>query len=117
MDTVNTWYHFKAFQVAIPANVYAGRYYDYRATAYNVFIGYAGVDTEQDAIDWVNNNKDQVLAEIDMNKIISGNRKRRAVKKPAEKNVFFKETYNVRGPFDHSRRSDAKLVSNLVVKE
>ncbi len=84
------------FYVSIPANVYTGKYYDYQYIQYVVYKGMGGVETEQDAIEWVNNNQDKVLDELDRRRTRSGMRSVRAVGKPASKNVFFKDKYRVR---------------------
>lgn len=79
------WKKMKAFQVAIPANVYTGKYYDYRVYPYHVVQGEDGVETPEDAVQWVLNNKDQVLDKFQKARYNG----RRIIMNPASKNVFF----------------------------
>lgn len=81
-----------AFRVHIPANVYDGKYYDYRTYSLLV-VETDEVKTEQDAIRWVNAHKSEVLARIDKAKVSGG---KRYVKAPVEQNVFFKNKYYVK---------------------
>jgi hypothetical protein len=76
--------------VNVPANIYAGKYYDFRTVRVKVPMSIAA--TEQDAIDWVNNNKEEVLRGIDSKRAYGG---KRYVASPVEKNVFFKNDYHV----------------------
>ena len=103
---------YEVFNVHIPANVYSGKYHDYRTAQYMVFKGMDGVETAQDAIDWVNNHKDQVLADLDSRRIPYGNRKVKLVRTPAAKNVFFKDKYHVK-PGKVSRSSTAPAKANF----
>ena len=86
---------FEAFNVHIPANVYDGKYYDYRTVGYKVFKGHRGVHNEQDAIRWVNDNRHLVLSELDVKTVLSGSRKVKEVMRPIQQNVFFKDSYRV----------------------
>lgn len=88
----------QVFAVHVPANVYDGKYYDYRTKPFNVTIG-EKVQTEQDAIDYVNNHQEEVLENFNRARFRYGNTSRRAVPKDVRNNVFFKPTYAVRGPF------------------
>lgn len=89
------WKTLDTFVVSIPANVYDGKYYDFRVVPVTLAKGADGVETEQDAIDWINSHKDTVIAQCDSRYINVGDRKVRRVKKPAAKNMFFKPTYHV----------------------
>jgi hypothetical protein len=82
---------YPVYRVYIPANVYAGKYYDHRHFRYLVYIN-SRIKTEQDAINWVNNHKDEVLNRVD--KIKTGGK--RYVGHPIEKNMFFKDSYTVK---------------------
>lgn len=106
------WTEYDTFRVHIRANVFDGRSFDYRVASYTVYKGIDGVETEQDAIDWVNNNKLQVLAELDVCR--SGtDSNRRTYKSPIEKNVFFAGEYYVTA--SKSNRSDsARACSNFI---
>lgn len=79
------WKQMKAFQVAIPANVYSGKYYDYRVYPYHVIQGQDGVETPEDAVQWVLNNQDKVLDKFQKARYNG----RRIIMNPASKNVFF----------------------------
>jgi len=83
---------FPVFIVHVPANVYAGKYYDYQTFSVPVRAS-DEIKTEQDAIRWVNNNKQKVLDAANKSRLIGG---RRRVPTPVEKNVFFKNTYHVK---------------------
>jgi hypothetical protein len=96
MVEASEFQEFEVFLVQIPANVYAGKYYNYRALPYYVYKGMDGVNTEDDAIRWVNDNQDTVLADIEGKRIRVGSKTVPHVKKPAHKNVFFKDRYSVR---------------------
>lgn len=82
------------WQVHIPANIYDGKYYDKRTVPYRISKDVAA--TKEEAIEYVNNNKEQILADIDKRKRRVGDRLIRYVAKPTEKNVFFKDSYHVR---------------------
>lgn len=103
---------YEVFNVQIPANVYTGKYHDYQTARYTVFKGMDGVETEQDAIDWINNHKEQVLADLDSRRIPYGDRKVKLVRTPAAKNVFFKDKYYVK-PGKISRATDAPAKANF----
>lgn len=80
-----------AFRVHIPANVYDGKYYDHRT--YQLLVAVTDeTKTEQDAINWVNSHKPEVLKRIDRAR--TGGK--RYVPLPLEKNVFFKDKYYVK---------------------
>jgi len=85
-----------AFIVWIPANVRGSKYYETSAISYLVYMT-DEIQTAEDAINWVNNNKEQVLQELDAKRRSVGNYGRtiRWVKNPAAKNVFFKDRYRV----------------------
>jgi hypothetical protein len=87
---------FDVFVVQIPANVFAGRNYNYSTVPYRVYKGMDGVNTESDAIRWVNDNQDTVLADIEGKRIRVGSRTVPHVKKPAIDNVHFKNSYYVK---------------------
>lgn len=86
----------EVWKVNIPANVYAGKYYDYRVV--QVFVDKVAAPTEKDAIDYVNSHKEEVLNHVDQKRygLGGGGSGKRLVAKPTEKNVFFKDTYDVR---------------------
>jgi hypothetical protein len=100
---------YDVFGVNIPANVYDGKYYDYRTVKYTVFKGMDGVETEQDAVNWVNTHRDQVLADLAARRTQSG---KLVIAKPAEKNVFFKDNYTVK-PSQITRATDAPPKANF----
>ncbi len=82
----------QVFIVQVPANVYDGKYYDFRTIDVRVYKGEDGVETPYDAADWVNSHKEEVLAQLDKKRWRVGNTTPRniyAVKHPVEKNVFF----------------------------
>lgn len=89
------------WQVHIPANIYDGKYYDKRTVPYRVSKDVAA--TKEEAIEYVNNNKEKVLADLDQKRMRVGDRSIRYVGKPVEKNVFFKDIYHVR-PITVGRR-------------
>jgi hypothetical protein len=94
---------FDVFVVAIPANVRAGRDYDFRTVPYRVYKGMEGVDDQYDAIRWVNDNRDTVLADLEGKRMRVGNRTVPWVMKPAADNVFFKDRYAVKpGKISHA---------------
>jgi hypothetical protein len=111
-QTSGQFQEYDVFKVNIPANVYDGKYYDYRTVGYTVFKGMDGVETAQDAVNWVNTHRDQVLADLEGRRIASGSRKIRLVANPAEKNVFFKNTYTVK-PHKLHRVTDAPAKANF----
>lgn len=82
------------WRVHIPANIYDGKYYDHRTVPVNVSKDVA--PTEQDAVEYVNNNKEKFLSQIDKKRMKVGDRSIRYVQKPTERNVFFRDHYHVR---------------------
>ena len=79
------------FFVYVPANVYAGKYYE--KLSYRMVVPVSDeVQTEQDAINWVNNNKKAVLDAANKSTVQGGKRR---VPSPVEKNVFFQDKYHV----------------------
>jgi hypothetical protein len=78
------------WMVHIPANIYAGKYYDFRTVRVKVPMDIA--KTKEEAIKYVNDNKEAMLANIDKKRAYGG---KRYVKAPVEKNVFFKNDYSV----------------------
>lgn len=87
-------YTTEGWRVHIPANIYDGKYYDFRTVP--VVITKSLAPTEQDAIDYINSNKEAILAKLDKKRMTVGSRSIRYVGKPVEKNVFFKDSYHVR---------------------
>lgn len=79
------WKELEAYLVPIPANVYAGKYYDFRTYPYFVIKGEDGVETPEDAVQWVLNNKDKVLDKFQK----ARQNGRRIIMNPVEKNTFF----------------------------
>ena len=53
-----------SFVVKIPANVWDGKYFDYRSVRYKVPVGKDGVNTAEDALAWVKSHADQVVQEL-----------------------------------------------------
>jgi hypothetical protein len=91
IEEVNVKGTVPVFFVHVPANVYAGKYYDFGT--YRMIVPISDeVKTEQDAIKWVNNNKKAVLDAA--NKSTTGGKRR--VPTPIEKNVFFRDKYYVK---------------------
>lgn len=78
----------EVFIVHVPANVYAGKYYE--AKTVRIYVPVADVQTPEGAMAWVNNNKQQVLQQIAKKKTQGG---RNYVARPVEKNVFFRDKY------------------------
>ncbi len=91
--------------VYIPANMYAGKYYEIGSYPYKVPVDVA--PTQEDAIEYVNNNQEQILAELENSRVRYGNRSiprigpRRSG--GVKGNVFFRDSYHVRGPIKVSR--------------
>jgi len=81
----------RVWSVEVPANVYDGKYYDYRTVRVLVVA-----PSEKEAMEVVNANKPAVLAELDKKRMRVGDRLVRWLPKDIEKNVFFKPTYSVR---------------------
>jgi 8-oxo-dGTP pyrophosphatase MutT (NUDIX family) len=80
------------FFVHVPANVYAGKHYEHKTFRMVVPVS-DEVATEEDAIRWVNNNKQQVLDAANDSRVEGGKRR---VPLPVEKNLFFKPKYYVK---------------------
>jgi len=95
-ENSNNYQEFEVFLVEIPANVYDGKHYDYRTVPYKVYKGMDGVYNSRDAMDWVNDHHDKVLADIDQMRVKKGSKSVRRVAAPVADNVFFKIFYNVR---------------------
>jgi hypothetical protein len=74
----------KLFRIHVQANVYNGKYFDYRTIPVNVLA-----TTEQKAIDLMHENKNAVLAHLRTMKV--NGRHVIPFKQSPEKNVFFKE--------------------------
>jgi hypothetical protein len=55
---------FDTYDVSLRASVYDGRYYGYGYIDYRVYKGYVGVETHTDAVNWIVNNKQQVIGEL-----------------------------------------------------
>lgn len=87
----------QAYRVHIPSNIYTGKYYDYSSYGYIVDIN-DNIRTPQDAINWINDNKTEVLEKMDKIKFKYGNSIRRFFPKDIQNNVFFKKSYRVTGP-------------------
>ncbi len=84
----------KTFNVHVPANVYDGKYYDYRTLPIHVIAS-----SEKEASEVINKNKEEVLKKADTRRVRVGSTTRRYVAMPVAKNVFFKkdgETYYTR---------------------
>lgn len=96
---------FDVFVVQIPANVYTGKYYDHRTVSYRVYKGMDGVWDDKDAMAWVNDNQDKVLADLSAKRMKVGSRTVPYVGKPAADNVFFSHSYRVK-PSKVSRAVD-----------
>lgn len=77
------------FYVHVPANVYAGKYYDYRTLKVPVLA-----ETATDAVRLVNENKLNVLGWAKFQKAYG--RCLIQARVPANKSVFFKDTYFVK---------------------
>lgn len=73
------------FFVYVPANIYDGKYYDYRTVRVPV-----AAKNEEEANKIINDNKEVVLAHLDKKRMRSGQRTVRYVGRPIEKNVFFR---------------------------
>ena len=101
----NEFNEFDIFKVYIPANVYHGKWYGYGIYIYKITKN-DRIATEQDAIDWVNSHKDEVLQRIGSER----RNGRRVVMNPVEKNVFFKPTYKV-APSKIAARTDRYSVN------
>jgi hypothetical protein len=81
----------QVFFVYVPANVYAGKYYE--KMSYRMVVPVSDeVQTEQDAIKWVNSNKQAVLDAANKSRVQGGKRR---ILEPVEKNVFFQDKYHV----------------------
>lgn len=106
------WVEKEVFYVYIPANVYSGKYYNHEGYRFKVPVT-DEVKTEQDAINWVNSHKQEVLKYIDGRKSQSG---KRMVKSPVDKNVFFKDKYAVTGPVKMSVYSPKEVPVNESIK-
>ena len=79
------------FFVHIPANVYTGKYYELQT--YRMVVPVSDeVKTEQDAIKWVNSNKQVVIDAADKSTV--GGKRR--IKAPTAQNLFFKDKYYVK---------------------
>jgi hypothetical protein len=90
MDNVLESKEIDVWMVHIPANIYDGKYYDFRTVRVKVPMDIA--KTKDEAIKYVNDNKEAMLADIDKKRAYGG---KRYVKAPVEKNVFFKNDYSV----------------------
>lgn len=88
--TKNGYYELEVYQVHIPANIYDGKYYN-RQT-YPILVK---AENEKQAIDFVNKNKEKLLALFDK-KRAGPEGKKRYFGRPIEKNVFFKDDYFVK---------------------
>jgi len=95
----------EVWMVYIRANTYQGKYYESSAAPYDVSTSIA--PTEQDAIDYVNDNREKVLAKLAKKRVRYGDRSIPMIgpknRGGVEKNVFFADTYQVRGPQKVSR--------------
>ena len=89
----------KVFSVQVPANVYDGKYYDYRTARVMVLAA-----NEKEAIDIVNANKDDVVKYLAKRRMSSG-RTIIPARNP-EKNVFFRNDYFVKPMKVTTRSSD-----------
>ena len=76
------------FRVHIPANIYDGKYYDFRTAPLLVEAESAG-----EAMRIVNRNKEKALRLLDEKKMLVGDRRIRYVANPAKDNVFFQLRY------------------------
>lgn len=83
-----TFAEYNIFYAHIPANVYAGKYYDYRATLVPVVA-----KCKEDVPAIINNSKLAVIHYLASRKDIYG--KYQIPFKNPEKNVFFKDDYTV----------------------
>lgn len=72
----------KVLDVIVPANIYDGKYYDYR---YARVPAYAA--SEQEAVELVKSQPEAVLQYLDQKRAAGG--KRRYIASPIERNVFF----------------------------
>ena len=90
-----------AWKVMIPVNKYNGKYYTANRTAY--YVPTSEASTEEEAINYVFNNKEQVIDKLSKAKTNSG---RSLIQRPLEKNIFI-------GPNSRNRIS-ATMINNYL---
>lgn len=81
----------KMFIVHVPANVYAGKYYDFRTAEIKVMA-----KDEDEASSLVNKHKDDVLRMLKAKRVAPSGRPLLPAREEASKNVFFKKDYYVK---------------------
>lgn len=81
----------KLYYVMVPANVFSGRYYEYKAAQVKVLAS-----SKEEAIQLINDNKDDVVRFLGTRRVQPSGKPLLPPKEVAKKNVFFKDTYYVR---------------------
>lgn len=105
----------KAWRVHIPANVYDGKYYDYRTIGY--YVSPSQAKSEKQAVEWVNSHKKEVLKDIAEKKYRVGSRNVNAVARPVEKNVFFKNSYTVRNVTGSGKKFEGYIMKKSELRK